>query len=530
MHSDLLRIVLRILRDMDHPRALTVAILLRNGEWEQLTRLSCVPSDYHRASDYFSAASATDLLRKFDGFPGLSEARAKAAHDSFEGCELQCAKTNLRLSRLTSPTFYEPEDLPLIDFVDRARTVIKRVLGRLPDDLSGRHGPGTTYGDKGSFATIPHKMSSQPTVCSQGRIFLPFWNVTLWSRGLVNDYPHRSDPLTVRGNRFATVPKDSVKDRGIGIEPSINVFYQLGVGSLIRKRLLTVGIDLENNQDLHAHLAQKGSLDGTLATIDLSNASDTLSYELVRLLLPSEWFSLLDSLRSPCTLIGGRWRYLEKFSSMGNGFTFELETLIFWALARASGVEEEDLKVYGDDIIVPSLQAVDVVASLQYFGFTPNSRKTFLTGEFRESCGGDFYSGVPVRPFFLKSEPANPVEWIAFHNGIRDLFLRLRGYCPIGTLRAITDCVPTMFRLYGPSRLGDSVIHTRDRRLWRTRTEFCITQCKTLRVVGLKHHKRPVDWPFLTALGSVLCGLEANSRIGIRGSPSGFKTGWVSVS
>jgi hypothetical protein len=158
-----------------------------------------------------------------------------------------------------------------------------------------------------------------------------------------------------------------------------------------------------------------------------------------------------------------RWVTLEKFSSMGNGFTFELETLLFYAIAKAAGgLQRDELSVYGDDIIIPTRCASDVLAALRFFGFTPNQRKTFVQGPFRESCGGDFFCGVDVTPYRLTKELLMPSDWISVANGLfrwsraglfqRDPVKRARAH-------AIGQIPSEVRKCRGPVTLGDIVIH-----------------------------------------------------------------------
>jgi len=91
----------------------------------------------------------------------------------------------------------------------------------------------------------------------------------------------------------------------------------------MKKRLGLFGVNLRD-QSVNQRYALLGSIDGSLATIDLSSASDTVSYALVMSLLPSGWFDLLDLFRSECVEVPGGVIELEKFSSMGNAYTFEL--------------------------------------------------------------------------------------------------------------------------------------------------------------------------------------------------------------
>jgi hypothetical protein len=185
--------------------------------------------------------------------------------------------------------------------------------------------------------------------------------------------------------------------------------------------------------------------------------------------LPPAWFELLDSLRSKYTEIDGKWVKLEKFSSMGNGFTFELETAVFATLARTivrlNGGDPDKVKCYGDDLIAPAEYSKDILSALAYFGFTPNTRKTFVEGPFRESCGGDFWLGKPVRAHFIEELPDEPQKWISLANGIRRMAFGdpiTRGRWPTlrrAWMRAL-DAIPSSIRrLRGPDHLGDLVIH-----------------------------------------------------------------------
>jgi len=217
----------------------------------------------------------------------------------------------------------------------------------------------------------------------------------------------------VDGSVLFTVPKKTDIDRVACKEPEINMFMQRVVGDSIRQRLKRVGIDLDD-QTINQRLSERALKDG-LATIDLSSASDTISHQLVFELLPFEWFSLMDDLRSHQVLLpDGTSHPLSMFSSMGNGFTFELESLIFWALTRAvawqSGIKGR-ISVYGDDIICPSVMARRLQRVFYYFGFTVNSKKSAWSGLFRESCGKHYHNSSDVTPFYLR-EPVTRVSHV----------------------------------------------------------------------------------------------------------------------
>jgi len=169
-------------------------------------------------------------------------------------------------------------------------------------------------------------------------------------------------------------------------------------------------------------MAWEGSFDleDGFCTIDLSSASDSISTNLVKLLLPDDWFYLLNRLRSPSFSYNGVSRRYEKFCSMGNGFCFPLQTLIFLSVCSAceGGRIAVDYRAYGDDIIVRKSKFSAVTDLLGRCGFTLNGKKTFSSGVFRESCGGDFWQGVDVRPAELESL-SSLSEVFVFHNLLR---------------------------------------------------------------------------------------------------------------
>lgn len=247
----------------------------------------------------------------------------------------------------------------------------------------------------------------------------------------------------VSGGRFSTVPKNAVIDRPIVPQPSFNAYLQRGIGLYIRNRLALYGIDLRD-QSRNRGLARKGSIDGSLATLDLSGASDSISDRVVWELLPPEWYAVLNDLRPFMVDVDGSWVYQHTFSSMGNGYTFELESLLFYALVLATCEVEGvagTVSIYGDDIICPTPASDAVICTLQGCGFIINEDKSFTKGPFRESCGGHYYCGVDVTPFYIR-KPIDSLPrmiwllnrlrlWSATESGICDpriakIWLKLR--------------------------------------------------------------------------------------------------------
>lgn len=536
------------------PRCLTVAILLRYGEWDQLASLRVHPHHYQDRESYFVDAVATEFLRKFEPLPTQVDREAAARANAF-AAEAQCYKTNERLSPYV---LYLLEGLPIADcsmdvlaYVRRVRKKIARVLGPIPSSLRGRFGKGATFADRGRLTTVPDKMTSAPTLTRSSDIVLYHWSETAWGRAC---YERRQAPLYTRGNRFSTVPKDAVKHRGIAVEPSLNVYHQLALGVHMKRRLKQFGLDLKEGQEVHRRVACSASRDGSACTIDLSSASDTVSYNLVKLLLPEDWFQLLSALRCENTfgLVKGKWLRLEKFSSMGNGFTFELETLIFGSLvaeacssqAEATGTWGVDVFVYGDDIICPSSCYDGVKAVLEFFGMSLNERKSFNQGPFRESCGGDFWDGEDVRPHNQECDPDEPHKIISLLNGVRRicdkdwLSVDLRKRYLRCWFRILDALPENIRRCRGPKGLGDIVIHDDEER-WSTKTRHSIRYLrvwKPCRYHTVSWNNWSADVVLAAALygvGDTLRGpLGARKSLGVmpRDAVAGYGLGWVAYS
>jgi hypothetical protein len=515
------------------PVAMKALRCLESDDWRGLTTIRVEVRHYRCARTLSGDLQIAAFFKKFPGFDLGIDLEAKAV-EAFWASERQCYRANEHLSPLLHDVKIMGEGVAHL--IGELRKEVRRVLGKCPKitSLKPKFGPGSTFLDVGSLITIPDKMSESYTLTPKARVCLHAWDLTAWSRyaaaGLEvyrdvslignvevapgfgknctdEDYAPRVEAI-VRGNRFTTVPKDAWKLRGICIEPSINLFFQFGVGGDISSRLFKAyGWDKKCQQQFHRLLARLGSMTKKLATIDLSNASDTVCYNLVKLLLPSDWFELLDSLRSPFTLVKGKWVKLEKFSSMGNGFTFELETLLFRVVAEVcsrrsmndGSFHSRAVSTFGDDIICPRDSASDVIATLEFLGFSINKDKTFVDGEFLESCGGDYFRGLDVRPHYLKEEPNEPHQFIALANGLRRFGIRhiLCGgpdLYRVPRLR-ILDNLPLKIRqCTGPESLGDLVVQDGEE-TWKYVVRSSIRYFRVWRPVSFGrtswHHFRP---------------------------------------
>jgi hypothetical protein len=222
-----------------------------------------------------------------------------------------------------------------------------------------------------------------------------------------------------KGSSLSAVPKDAKRCRTICTEPSLNMFYQLGAKFIIEdvlKRRYNIDVSKDKydksataQPNINRNMARQGSIHGAFSTIDLKDASDSITMALLEYLLPKETLSVLNLIRSPNAHYRGKDYPLRMVSTMGNGFTFPLMTLLLTTLYHAFAISNSSRIInsvnfgcYGDDIIVPTAHYWQYCELLQTAGFIVNLDKSFAEGPFRESCGGDYYKGHDVRGIYIK--------------------------------------------------------------------------------------------------------------------------------
>lgn len=421
----------------------------------ELTRMGYGPPERRFKVDYL----ASELFSKYDDGKPSKEKRQKAV-ERFLQAEFQCALVNQKLE--PSAIGQEPwwmdersdasDDLVIVGLVlKRARSLISRVLGAFPgwDKIyeSANFGPGASTRVSRAKGHHAYKWSSKGHVTHAASTLLRDFQASLpgFASVLLEE---RSTHQMVSGNKVDWVAKNYKTDRTIAIEPDWNMFLQKGVGRLIRRRLKRVGIDLDD-QTTNQLLACIGSITGELATIDLSMASDCVAYRFAEFCIRPDWFEALATLRSPVgfySLDGADQAVIyEKLSSMGNGFTFEVETLLFWGIARAvselTGNADHRISVYGDDIVVPVGIADEVCNILGHVGFVTNCDKTFSTGPFRESCGAHWFQGFDVKPFYVR-EPVDSLDRLfLLHNNVARWFQASPGIAESSKVRELLDWI-----------------------------------------------------------------------------------------
>lgn len=404
------RVIHEFMISLDCARSLSISLLARYGEWEQIVNLRFNPLDYNDVETARNTLLATDFLRKHENLPTGIDLDAVALA-GFYAAESECQLANDRLRERNAHA----------SVLFKAQRKIAAILGSVDImdilDEAG-WGPGSTLRIKRKDASSANKFRKELELTpALLKIFQKPWFQAQFPSWVMNFREYE-------GNKVITVPKNAKTNRVIAVEPSGNLFFQKGIGAVIRKKLARFGVDL-NDQSTNQKLAWVGSKFGCLATVDFSAASDTISNLLVLELLPFEWFQLLELVRSPRGYVEGKLIEYEKFSSMGNGFTFELESLIFYALACAFCDETDPLSlcisVYGDDLILPSKYVPGFRDFCAYVGFTLNMTKSYWDSPYRESCGKHYWDGFDVTPIYLRRNLVDQVEKMHLHNRLVEL-------------------------------------------------------------------------------------------------------------
>jgi hypothetical protein len=223
--------------------------------------------------------------------------------------------------------------------------------------------------------------------------------------------------------RVVQVPKTLKTPRIISVEPSYMMLRQQSIAKLLmgylESDLFKVKSIRFTNQTVNNEMARIGSLDGSLATIDLKDASDMVCLDLVRKIFSvcPEFLEYIEAARSTRAQMPDKSIVeLRKYASMGSALCFPIEAMVFYTIVMMSMVRQSGrrmsnklltelsarVSVYGDDIIVPAEMAAGVMQDLESFGLKVNHDKSFTTGYFRESCGGDYYKGHDVTPVYVR--------------------------------------------------------------------------------------------------------------------------------
>jgi hypothetical protein len=345
-------------------------------------------------------------------------------------------------------------------------------------EVSPKHGPGHTAdrlkgNEKYRQTTWPARLEK---IFPSGEFLLPNWRYY--------DSLERVDILEPEAEipvRVVSVPKTLKTPRIIGIEPTAMQYAQQAVLPLILHSLsrddnLDTMLGF-SDQTPNQRMAREGSCKGTLATLDLSEASDRVSNQLVRAMLSNHphLHEAVDATRSRKADVPGHGVVrLSKFASMGSALCFPIEAMVFLTIVFI-GLEQglnrplrkrdikmfrDQVRIYGDDILVPVDMVHPVVDALHSFGSVVNINKSFWTGKFRESCGKEYYDGhdvsiVKVRDLFpaRREDATGVISMISLRNQ-----LYFAGYW--GTCAWLDDKIRDVIRHF-PVVLPSSPVHGR---------------------------------------------------------------------
>jgi hypothetical protein len=364
--------------------------------------------------------------------------RVAAAFEGFIKCEQDVERFET-MAVLNRQSFANYERLGTLLFGDVLSSVDREIYS---GEVIPKHGPGATadslYGNQKWLQTLWTERLEE---------YFPFLEHVLpnYRYYSVLDETDFLEPGAEIPVKVITVPKTMKSPRLIGIEPTCMQYVQQGISLSLRRYLSSfrwadmVGIE---DQIPNQEMARRGSLMGDLATLDLKEASDRISWFHVRSLLRNHPHLLgaVDACRSRhATLPDGSVHRLNKFATMGSALTFPIETMVFLTVVL-EGIEsglghrltKKDLsallgqvRVFGDDIIVPTDYVRSVTDNLHRHGFVVNRHKSFSAGNFRESCGGDFYEGMPVKPAYLnrkipqsRKDVQEILSFVAFRNNL----------------------------------------------------------------------------------------------------------------
>lgn len=317
----------------------------------------------------------------------------------------------------------------------QARHIICRVLANA-DPRSGipKHGPGAVAtGEK-----LPEKHHFKRDYTRLTSVF-PLDEWFFCNQSHVCDSLQElqaMETLEVGTAKVVLVPKDSRGPRLISCEPLEYQWIQQSLNRVlvdtIESHPLTKGHVNFTDQEVNRNLALRSSLSYDWVTLDMKEASDRVSCNLVQSLFPATWWEHLFASRSAATqLPSKRVVQLQKFAPMGSAVCFPVEALIFWAISVSTLMITQNLPlrkaatkvyVYGDDIICDANYHGVIRSIMPKFDLMLNDSKCCVAGPFKESCGMDAYLGIPVTPTKIRStwcdalEPSMIASYVDYSN------------------------------------------------------------------------------------------------------------------
>lgn len=365
----------------------------------------------------------------------------------------------------------------LLDRVQQVADLIADALGHFDSmDFSGsreanglgtglRHGPGVVAErlanhEKSCFPNWPHKLDN----------YFPFEFVGKTANSTLER------PLNHEvASHLKQVPKTAKAPRLIAAEPTAHQYCQQLVWTFLRERtesLFKGSFIRFRDQSLSGEMVFKASRDRSLATVDLSSASDRLTCWTVERVFRRNP-SLLHALHAV------RTRYvkdtisdvpgflkLKKFASQGSATTFPVQSIVFLTLALGASIKghiswssiwklSNQVRVYGDDIIIPAHGYAPLLAIMESLQLKVNTSKSYVTGFFRESCGSEAFLGVDVCPVKPKTVTADaPAAIQAVIDTSNNLFKKGFWHASDNLLHLLPPHVLRGLRIVDPNAVG----------------------------------------------------------------------------
>jgi len=388
---------------------------------EHLSQVLCSSS----LRDSYLLANLTSKL----GVEGVTqEDRANAAVDGWYADEAFNRRTTRRLESLWSGhSDHTIHGVDVRQVLGVASTLIAELLGpwshKFYEDSSFTNGAAVGYGKAKGDPVFKYAGVLTTTPLALSRVAALVCATPAWYDYHAEKSGFEHTFRVVPGEHGFTVPKNAETDRYCSKQPTGNMMLQKAIGFHIRSALKRVSINLDD-QSRNREAARRASITLRDATIDLKSASNSVVCALLKWLLPADWLNEIMVARSPLCRPSptSPWVRTEMVGAMGNGFTFELESLVFWALAEAVkqiSRSRGKVLVFGDDVIAPVHCIHMIMAVYQYCGFRINRDKSFWTGTFRESCGGHYDRGLDITPIYIRKPITDTTRIIWFLNKLR---------------------------------------------------------------------------------------------------------------
>jgi hypothetical protein len=299
-----------------------------------------------------------------------------------------------------------------------------------PEAIVGNHGPGAVSDaksgtDKYLFPTwapaLERVFPRDLHGCANTRVF----DYEVWYDNMVPNL-QRTRPA-----KLIPVNKTQEKPRLIASEPTANQFIQGGLRKFIRRQIesgvLQSSIAI-SDQSKSMDLAVRASMDSSISTVDLSNASDRLScWTVERVFRKASGLLMgLAAARSQ-HIVDEKYTQthalLNKYAPQGNATVFPIQSIVYCCLAYAAVIwstpgtkvrsdanlwasileVSNRVRVFGDDIILPTHALPALSSLLELCQLKVNGAKSHYSGIFAESCGMDAFKGTDVTPVYLAS-------------------------------------------------------------------------------------------------------------------------------